>query len=408
MKFLKLSVLALCAAALIWPATLVRPVAGQQGLLTEAATSFDNQTNGMVDQSTFDQDRAAFEERDEADEGLGPVYNAQGCVECHQNPVTGGISQVTVLRAGHRDAQGNFVEAPGGSLINDRAIHPSLQEYVPSGETIQTFRTSLSTLGDGYVEAIADETLIQLARQQARDSRGAIAGQVIQVPILEAPGQTRVGRFGWKNQHASLLSFSADAYLNEVGITSRLLMEENTSLGRSVAAFDTVPEPEDAEGDIDLFARFMRASKAPARDAVLAATPEARAGAQVFSVIGCAICHVPTLPTAPPGTSLNGGNFIVPPALGNKLIHPYSDFLLHDVGTGDGIVQNGDRATANKLRTPPLWGVRTRNRLLHDGTALTFEDAIQRHRGEASSVMARYRLLNEQQRAQLLRFLRSL
>ena len=407
MRYLKLSVLAIFAAALIWPTTLVRPVAGQQGL-TEAAAGFDNKTNGMVDQATFDQDREAFEERDEADEGLGPVYNAQGCVECHQNPVTGGISQVTVLRAGHRDAQGNFVEAPGGSLINDRAIHPSLQEYVPNGETIQTFRTSLTTLGDGYVEAIADETLIALARQQARDSRGVIAGHVIQVPLLEAPGQTRVARFGWKNQHASLLSFSADAYLNEIGITSRLLMEENTSLGRSVAAFDSVPEPEDLEGDIDLFTRFMRASKTPPRDAALAATPEARAGAQLFNMIGCAICHVPTLQTAPPGTVINGGTFTVPPALGNKLIHPYSDYLLHDVGTGDGIVQNGGPATANKLRTPPLWGVRTRNRLLHDGTALTFDDAILRHRGEAAQVMSRYRLLNGLQRTQVLSFLRSL
>lgn len=406
MKNLKLMVMAFFIAALFSPAML-RSVAGQQGF-TEALTGFDNQTNGMVDQATFDADRETFEERDEIADGLGPVYNAQACIECHQNPVTGGISQVTVLRAGHRDAQGNFVEAPGGSLINDRAIHPSLQEFVPTGETIQTFRTSLSTLGDGYVEAIADETLIELARQQARDSRGAIAGQVIQVPVLEAPGVTRVGRFGWKNQQASLLSFSADAYLNEVGITSRLLMQENTSLGRSVAAFDTVPEPEDLDNDIDVFARFMRASKAPSRDMALAGTPDARMGGQVFNTIGCAICHVPTLTTAPPGTLLNGGTFAVPPALGNKIIHPFSDYLLHDVGTGDGIVQNGDRSTANKLRTPPLWGLRTRNRLLHDGTALTFEDAIQRHRGEATSVIQRYRSLPEPQRAQLLRFLRSL
>lgn len=407
MKSLKLLVVAFFVATLCGPVSLLRPVAGQQGF-TEALTGFDNQTNGMVDQATFDADRATFEERDEIDEGLGPVYNAQGCVECHQNPVTGGISQVTVLRAGHRDAHGNFVEAPGGSLINDRAIHPSLQEFVPNGETIQTFRTSLSTLGDGYIEAIADQTLIDLSRQQARESRGAIAGQVIQVPLLEAPGVTRVGRFGWKNQHASLLSFSADAYLNEVGITSYLLMEENTSLGRSVAAFDTVPEPEDQHNDVDVFARFMRASKAPSRDVALANSPEARAGGQVFNVIGCAICHVPTLTTAPPGTPLNGGMFVVPPALGNKIIHPFSDFLLHDVGTGDGIVQNGDRSTANKLRTPPLWGLRTRNRYLHDGTALTFEDAIQRHRGEAGLVIQKYRQLPEPQRMQLLRFLRSL
>ena len=103
--------------------------------------------------------------------------------------------------------------------------------------------------------------------------------------------------------------------------------------------------------------------------------------------------HVPTLVTAATGTRINGGAFVVPPALGSKTIHPYSDFLLHDVGTGDGIVQNAGPETANKLRTPPLWGVRTRTRLLHDGSALTFRAAILRHGGEASSASYRFRLL---------------
>ncbi|NOT63385.1 MAG: c-type cytochrome [Acidobacteria bacterium] len=408
MRRIKIITLALFAALSLLPTAYWSRVIGQQPQVTEAPTGFDNKTNGMSDQATFDHDREVFEERETAEEGLGPVYNAQGCIECHQNPVTGAASQIAVMRAGHRDAQGNFVAAPGGSLIHDRAIDPSVQEYVPNGENIRTLRMSLSTLGDGYVEAIADETLIEIARRQARETRGEIAGQVIQVPLLEAPGQTRVGRFGWKNQHASLLSFSVDAYLNEMGITSFLAPTENTSLGRSVAAFDQVADPEDAEGEVNLFAQFMRATKAPARDVALANTAEARAGAQVFNVIGCAICHTPTIQTAPPGTSFNGGNFVVPPALGNRVIHPYGDYLLHDVGTGDGIVQNGDRTTANKLRTPPLWGLRTRYRLLHDGSALTYEEAITRHRGEAGSVINRYRLLNEQQRAQLMRFLRSL
>ena len=376
--------------------------------LPEAPAGFDGQTNGFTEQAHFEADRAGFEERDEADEGLGPVYNAQGCVECHQNPLTGGASQVTVLRAGHRDAQGNFVEAPGGSLIQDRAIHANLQEVVPNNENIRAFRTSLSILGDGFVEAIDDNTLLEIARNQPRQSNGAIAGQVIRVPVLEAPGINRVGRFGWKNQHASLLSFSADAYLNEVGITSRLLPTENTALGASVAAFDKVADPEDTENDIDVFTRFMRATKVPPRDERLAATPEARGGAQLFAVIGCAICHVPTIATAPPGTPVNGSTFSVPPALGGKLIHPYGDFLLHDVGTGDGIVQNGGPETANKLRTAPLWGLRTRNRLMHDGLTLTVEEAIRRHRGEATQVINRFNQLNEPQRRQLLQFLRSL
>jgi len=376
---------------------------------SEAPSGFDDLTNGAVDQPTHDINRETFAEREEIDEGLGPVYNAQACAECHQNPVTGAVSQVTELRAGHRDAFGRFVEAAGGSLINDRAIHPSIQERVAGTETVRTFRTSLNTLGDGFVEAIDSNTLLAIANSQPGQSGGRIAGQFIQVPVLEANGAVRGGRFGWKNQHASLLSFSADAYLNEMGITSRLAPNENTSLGRSVADFDEVADPEDAtKNDIDKFASFMRASKVPPRDEVLAATPDARAGQQLFRQIGCAICHVSSITTLPPGTVINQGAFSVPPALGSKVIHPYSDFLLHNVGTGDGIVQNGGPATANKLRTPPLWGMRTRTRLMHDGESLLRNDAILRHAGEATFVINNYRNLTNAQKNQLIAFLNSL
>jgi len=374
----------------------------------ESLTGFDNQTNGMVEQVFFAQDRELFEKRDTIEDGLGPVYNAQSCVECHQNVVAGGGSQVLVIRAGHRDHNGNFVESPGGSLINDRAIDPSIQEYVLPGENIQSQRISLSTLGDGYVEAIDDQTLLAIAARQPAQSRGAINGQAILVPILESPGATRVGRFGWKSQHASLLSFTADAYLNEVGITSRLLPEENTSLGRSVAAFDKVADIEDSDNDIDNIARFMRATKAPSPDSRLANTPDARQGGQIFNQIGCAICHVPNIVTAAPGTVTNGGTYIVPAAIGNKVIHPYSDFLLHNVGTGDGIVQNGGPETANKMRTPPLWGFRTRNRFMHDGQSFTPEEAIRRHRGEAEAVISWFNQLGNRQKSQLMTYLRSL
>jgi CxxC motif-containing protein (DUF1111 family) len=102
------------------------------------------------------------------------------------------------------------------------------------------------------------------------------------------------------------------------------------------------------------------------------------------------------------------GAFIVPDSLGNKIIHPYSDFLLHDVGTGDGIVQTGGQETAQKLRTPPLWGVRTRTELLHDGRSVTFYDTIQHHRGEAFPVIENFNRLNPTQQSQLITFLRSL
>src|SRR5215472_442040 len=223
--------------------------------ITEAPTGYDNISNGYLSQADYDTTRGTFEERDDIAKGLGPVYNAQWCAECHQSPVTGGVSQISVLRAGHLDSKGNFVDAPGGSLINDRAIDPAIQEVVPDSENVRTFRASLNTLGDGYVEAIDDSTLTTISQEQSQKTNGFIQGQVVWVQILENPGLWRVGRFGWKDQHASLLSFSGDAYLNEIGITNRLFKTENTSLGRSVAAYDTVsdngPRGEDVDNDID-------------------------------------------------------------------------------------------------------------------------------------------------------------
>ncbi len=390
--------------------TTVRQAAQRNA--TEAPAAFDDKTNGFVNQTEFDGARAKFEEVETIDDGLGPVYNATGCVDCHQNPVTGGISQVNENRAGSRDSRGGFVEAPGGSLIQDRAIHPAIQERLPLNATIVTQRTSLNTLGDGFVEAIADETLIAIAANQPKQSNGKVKGQVIRVPVLEANGALRVGRFGWKNQHASLQSFSADAYLNEMGITSPLQPAENTSLGRSVAAFDKVPDPEDDGLDVEAFATFMRATKAPPRadrcEACPNPDPKIAAGRRVFDRIGCAVCHVPTIVTAPVGTRVNGGRLTINDALGNKIIHPYGDFLLHDIGTGDGIVQNGGPATANKLRTAPLWGVRTRTRLMHDGISLTFEGAILRHDNEARESSKQFKKLNRQDKEALIAFLESL
>src|SRR4051794_27411405 len=375
---------------------------------TEALTGFDDGTNGLVDQATHDADRVTFEERDTIEKGLGPVYNAQSCAECHQTPVTGSGSQVSELRAGHKNSSGAFVDAPGGSLINDRAIDALLQERVPGTETVRTFRMSLNTLGDGYVEAIDSNTLLAIANGQPNQSGGRIAGTFIQVPVLEAPGNNRGGRFGWKNQNSSLVSFAADAYLNEQGITNRLLTQENTSMGNSVAAFDGVSDPEDGDNDIDAFARFMRASKAPPRDSALAATAASQSGEQLFSQIGCNICHVTRIVTAPAGTVINGGAFTVPAALGNKIIHPYSDFLLHNVGTGDGIVQNGGQGTRNMVRTPPLWGLRARNMLLHDGRFETRNFAIPDHFGDANPVINNYLALSATQANQLITFLNSL
>ena len=194
--------------------------------------------------------------------------------------------------------------------------------------------------------------------RSASSQPSSMRGLVIRVPVLEGPpNATAVGRFGWKDQHASLTSFSADAYLNEMGITSTLQPTENTSNGNSVAAFDTVADPEDTDNDVEQFADFMRATKAPPRDTAAAATSDAVEGSELFDAIGCNVCHVRTIVTAPANSQILGGARSVHPALANKIIHPFSDFLLHNVGTGDGIVQNGGPSTRNRMRTPPLWGL---------------------------------------------------
>src|SRR6266403_408716 len=413
--------------------------------LPEAPTGFDNKSNAVVDDQTHQSDEAKFEEFTNISDGLGPLFNAQSCRECHQSPVTGGLSQVTELRVGHKGPDGKFrnSEIPinhgseiikGRSLVNQRAICPNsafpaveIQERVPDSETIRTIRTSLGTLGDGFVEAVDDSTLIDISNRQCKQDHGKICGLVVRVPILESPGETRVGRFGWKSQHASLLSFSGDAYLNEIGITNRLFPDEVTNL------CNTVAEPNDRAGadgltDIDRFARFIRATKAPARDPEQAGTSSAKAGETLFAKIGCDTCHVPTLTTAAPGTVINGGKFTIPEALGSKTFHPYSDFLLHDIGTGDGIVvameeHYGKRmyqtqwrdfsleayqASANRIRTAPLWGVRMQPMLMHDGTSLTFRDAILRHGGEASGVTAHFESLSKADQEVIIEFLKSL
>jgi CxxC motif-containing protein (DUF1111 family) len=417
MRQSKLFILGLLAVLLIWPQGIFSGV-NRKDIVpdeaqspsdhpTEAPTGFDNLTNGLTDQETFDADRAVFQEVEAVADGLGPVFNARSCAECHSNPVIGGNSQVSELRAGHYDGN-QFIEHPGGSLIQERAIDPAIQEYVLDDYEVRTFRITPSLLGAGFIEAILSQTLLDIASNQPSLSDGRIAGLLIEVQVLEADKGLRAGRFGWKNQHASLVSFAADAYLNEIGITSPLQPTENTSLYSSVEAYDAVPDPEDDGEDIEIFARFMRATKAPPRDTDLAATSDAQGGEQIFQQIGCAVCHVPTIVTAPPHTIINGGAFTVPAALGNKIIHPFSDFLLHDVGTGDGIVQNGGQGTRNKIRTAPLWGLRTRTRLMHDGLSLTITNAIQRHSGEATGVISQYYALSDTEKNQLLAFLGSL
>jgi len=413
----------LCCFGAAQMASLLHAQAFVPLVATEAPAGFDRQTNGHTTQAEFVELEGIFARKQAIADGVGPVYNAVSCADCHANPVIGGNSQVFELRAGHLSGA-TFVDHPGGSLVHSRAIDAAIQERVLDGNEVRALRASPSVLGLGFVEAIADDTLRGIAAAQPSQSLGLIHGQAIAVPIAEHPGHSRVGRFGVKQQQASLLSFAGDEYLNQIGITTPLFPIENTSNGKSIAAFDDVPgpnqpnDPDDGDNDdLEAFALFMRSTKAPPRDAALAATPAAQAGSRTFTQIGCAICHVASMTTAPPGTVLNANVFaqtqeaetnVVSAALGNKTIHPYSDFLLHDIATGDGIVQGGGPSTRNKFRTIPLWGLRTRSRYMHDGLSFTLNEAILRHGGEATLVSLNYRFLSTTERNSLLTFLRSL
>jgi CxxC motif-containing protein (DUF1111 family) len=419
------------AAALVYVATLTNSVEGVEPRVTEAPAGFDLESNGFAeefcarqtekdfvnspnspkipaDECNFEAALEEFIGPEGIADGVGPVFNAAGCGECHSVPGIGGFSQIVEKRAGTWDpVRGRFFDHPGGSLIHDRALDPSIQERVLGNQyNVLAFRATISTFGDGFVEAIGNPTLEAIATSQP----SFVRGQLIDVPVLEKPGQTRTGRFGWKNQHASLVSFSADAYLNEMGITSPLQPVENTSNGQDVSRFDEVPatdknRPDDEGVDVELFALFMRSLKAPPRGAV---TPSATAGRSLFDKIGCETCHKSTITTAAPGTLINGGAMKVTNALGNKVIHPFSDYLLHDIGTGDGIVQNGGASTRNKVRTSALWGLRARGRFMHDGLSLSLEDAIDRHRGQASSARSAFKALFDADKRKVIDFLLSL
>ena len=443
LKLMKVLALVLFAVALALPLCMPGTVEGQSG--TEALTTdMDAKTpndlfNGFgalgtpVDEcvadpvpptargnGTFEDNKFIFSERETVDDGLGPTYNDTGCVECHQYVDVGGFAQQMEFRAGHI-TNGLFVDAPGGQLVHARGTDSDIVEHITTAETVKSFRISISTLGDGFVECLSNTVLQNNVAAQPSAQRGVLT----QVPVVEANNALRIGRFGWKAQHASLLSFAGDAYLNEMGITNKFdgtngRSSSNPAAGTTEnpcttaegvvnctgAPFDPVPDPEDDGGDVLAFADFMAATRAPGRQNPIPAA--AVRGDPLFNSVGCAVCHTRTFQTAAPGTSINGGAFSVPTALGNKIIHPFSDFALHDIGTGDGIVQNAGQSSANQMRTAPLWGIRARNRFLHQGLNITITDVIQLHAGQATTARNNFNFLSAAQRADLVAFVLSL
>ena len=377
------------AAVLLAQGRAVRPGDPLPGLSTREFTEF---------RLGFDD----FTEVETSEEGLGPAFNAASCAVCHSVPAIGGISAVLETRAATTDEAGAFqaLDSSGETLMHLFSIPThGCQPVIPDHATIIARRAPIPVFGAGLVEAIDDETILRLADPIDRNGDG-VFGRAAMV-IDPGTGLQRVGRFGWKAQHATLLAFAADAYRNEMGITNDLFPDEAV-YGVSAEAMrrcDRLPDPEDrrepATGrrGIDNFESFMKFLAPIERGA---AGDLEREGERVFERTGCATCHVPALET---GVNAN-------PLFDRRVVRLFSDLLLHDIGTGDGIQQGA--AAANEIRTPALWGLRLRRPLLHDGSASTIPEAIERHRNEADLARRGYAALSPGDRERLLAFLRSL
>lgn len=327
-----------------------------------------------------------------------PIFNNVSCVACHSLPAVGGGSDILVTRFG-RMLNGLFdpMVAQGGSLLQQFSVSPSCAETVPANATIIALRQTTPTFGFGLIEAIPDAAI--QANVRVGDPDG-IRGRVAMV-LDVVSGQMRVGRFGWKNQQATLRAFAGDAYVNEMGITSRFFPNDPVPNGNTnlLAMCDTEPDPEnppgsDGKDSSDKFADFMRFLAPPPP---VPLTPRAVLGESLFHQIGCAKCHVPV--------TLTGFSDVE--ALSLKPVALYSDLLLHDMGSlGDGIAQAA--AGTREMRTMPLWGARASAPYLHDGSAATLEEAIRAHDGEAAKVRARFNKLRREDRSRLIEFLNSL
>jgi CxxC motif-containing protein (DUF1111 family) len=390
-----------------------------------SATNFGDPLPGLTadQQARFAAGQANFSGVDTPATGLGPVFNNTGCSQCHSIPAVGGGSTLNETRYGTLT---NGVFDPlaqyGGSLIHSQGIGlfngvnfvgeiVPQPPAVPDGPaTIVAGRRTTPLFGLGLVGAVPDSTLQGLARIEqflTPDTAGRV-NVVSDVVANGQPPQLIVGRFGWKCQHGSLFSFCGDAYLNEMGITTPLFPNEvcpqDPAQGYLVNCDLLVANPGTAVGpaltndpdnsSLSQFTDFITFLAPPPK---LAPTPQTQSGARTFVAIGCLNCHVPTLRT--------GDNPIA--ALDNVTFHPFSDFLLHDMGSlGDGIAQGGVGQT--EMRTAPLWGVRALTTFLHDGRATSLSQAILAHDGQGKAARDRFANLDADDQANLIAFLNTL
>src|SRR6267143_2556126 len=280
----------------------------------------------MDERKLFRDGKDEFEQVQSVASGLGPIFNNVSCVACHFAPAVGGSSGITETRA-QRVVGANRFEVPGGSLFQSNGISPNCRESVPADANAIAPRQTTPLFGVGLIEAIPDAQIEAYGAEQA-SAHPQQAGLVNRV-VDAASGAFRVWRFGWKAQQATLLAFSADAYVNEMGITSRLFPTENAPNGdaRKLAACDAVNDPEDTRDDIVAFENFMRLLAPPPRDhdgerdedhggdqdgdhdrehERNHGASRGNRGRHLFETVGCAVCHRAGFTAVSPIAAING------------------------------------------------------------------------------------------------------
>ena len=321
------------------------------------------------------------------EQGLGPLFNRRSCALCHQSPTAGGMGWdglAVVRRVGRFDG-GSFdpLVGSGGPVARDHSIAElgvpcDLVAGPPATANLISVRNAPALYGLGLIDRIPDAVIRAGAATNGTKGRPHI--------LRDALGNERVGRFGWKADTATLEQFVGEAFRNELGITNPLAPADLVASSTGCGGGRPSATLED-DGTVVRAVTAYIASMPPPPSRV---SPQHRAGRILFSTIGCAACHTPTL-------SANGID-----------IPLYSDLLLHDLGPAmdDRVVQG--EATGKDWRTTPLWGLNMRDRFLHDGRATNVPDAILAHDGDAAPAIGAFRQLAWHEQAALIAFLLAL
>lgn len=353
------------------------------------------------EQSKFLSGDEAFGDVFTIEKGLGPIFVANQCATCH--PGDGrGSPFVRFTRFGQPDTNGNQFLDQGGPQLQHKAIPGFEPEQLPAGATF-TDLVAPPVTGLGFLDAVSDADLIALSDPSDANGDG-ISGRphwnnvpdyVTLRPSSISKNGKYISRFGKKGAAYDLLHQTSGAYNQDMGITS---------LFEPIDPFSGLEEdPEVSTQTVNDVVFYLKTLKAPLRRDE--DKPDVKAGEQIFSQIQCAACHMPTLRTG----------FSPIEVLNNKVIHPYTDILLHDMGPGLDDSYTEGFAETSEWKTPALWGLGLAMDaqgggvfLMHDGRATSIEAAILLHGGEALQSKNNFTQLSEAEKQQLLTFLESL